>query len=74
LKNHCIVGLVNHGPAANCWYDPVKKLMRAGVPVNAVRYLGTIHDFVMLDALAETPAAMSAVALASDELREALAR
>jgi acetyl esterase len=50
------------------------KLMRAGVRVDAVRYLGTIHDFMMLDALADTPAAMSAVRLASDTLHEALAR
>ena len=50
------------------------KLMKAGVTVNAVRYLGTMHDFMMLDALADTPAAMSAVALASETLREALAR
>ena len=50
------------------------KLMRAGVPVNAVRYLGTIHDFMMLDALADTPAAVSATALAAETLREALAK
>lgn len=50
------------------------KLMKAGVTVNAVRYLGTIHDFMMLDALADTPAARSAVALASETLHEALAR
>jgi len=48
-------------------------LMRAGVRVTAVRYLGTIHDFMMLDALADTPAARSAVALVSDELRRVLA-
>ena len=50
------------------------KLMRAGVSVTAVRYLGTIHDFMMLDALADTPASQSATALAGDKLREALAR
>lgn len=37
------------------------KLMEAGVPVTAVRYLGTIHDFVMLNALAQTPAAKAAI-------------
>ncbi|AOI69753.1 hypothetical protein WI36_05760 [Burkholderia ubonensis] len=31
-----------------------RNLMRAGVKVNAVRYLGTIHDFVVFDGLAET--------------------
>jgi acetyl esterase len=49
-------------------------LMRAGVPVTAVRVLGMIHDFMMLDALAATPGARSATALAGDRLREALAR
>jgi acetyl esterase len=48
------------------------KLIRAGVPVTAVRYLGTMHDFMMLDALADTPAARSAVALAGDTLHDAL--
>jgi acetyl esterase len=37
------------------------KLMQAGVPVTAVRYLGTLHDFVMLNALANTPAARAAI-------------
>ena len=34
------------------------KLMGAGVQVTAVRYHGTIHDFVMLNALSDTPAAV----------------
>jgi acetyl esterase len=46
------------------------KLMDAGVDVTATRYLGTIHDFVMLDALAGTPAAKAAVAQANTKLRE----
>ncbi|MFF5635842.1 alpha/beta hydrolase [Streptomyces sp. NPDC012825] len=50
------------------------KLRAAGVPVTAVRYQGIIHDFVMLDALRETRAAKSAVALAVETLRLALAR
>lgn len=37
------------------------KLMQAGVPVVAIRYLGTFHDFVMLNALAQTPATQSAI-------------
>ncbi|MFD8141568.1 alpha/beta hydrolase [Streptomyces sp. NPDC059708] len=48
-------------------------LRRAGVPVTALRVLGTIHDFVMLDALRDTHAARLAVQLAADTLREALA-
>jgi acetyl esterase len=50
------------------------KLMQAGVRVTAVRYLGAIHDFVMLNALAQSPEAEGAVAQASAALRIALAR
>ncbi|MEV2266539.1 alpha/beta hydrolase [Nonomuraea africana] len=49
------------------------KLRAAGVPVTAVRYLGIIHDFVMLNALRETQAAGSAIELAIGTLRQALA-
>ncbi|MDR8412370.1 alpha/beta hydrolase [Nonomuraea sp. 3-1Str] len=48
------------------------KLRTAGVPVTAVRYLGIIHDFVMLNALRETHAAESAIELAITTLRRAL--
>ncbi|MEU8778918.1 alpha/beta hydrolase [Streptomyces sp. NPDC048606] len=48
-------------------------LRAAGVPVTALRVLGTLHDFVMLDALRDTRAARLAVGLAVDTLREALA-
>ena len=33
------------------------------MPVTAVRYLGTIHDFLMLNPLADLPAARSAIEL-----------
>lgn len=49
------------------------KLVQAGVNVTAVRYLGTIHDFVMLNTLAGTPAACSAVGLANENLRSSFA-
>ncbi|MFD8412306.1 alpha/beta hydrolase [Streptomyces sp. NPDC059650] len=48
------------------------KLRAAGVPVTALRVLGTIHDFVMLNALRETRAADLAIGLAVDTLRKAL--
>ncbi|WP_460063028.1 alpha/beta hydrolase [Streptomyces sp. YKOK-I1] len=48
------------------------RLRAAGVPVTAVRYLGVIHDFVMLDALRGSQAAASAIALAADTLHSAL--
>jgi acetyl esterase len=50
-----------------------RKLTQAGVRVTATRYAGTIHDFVMLNALAETPAAQGAVSQAAAFLRVALA-
>jgi acetyl esterase len=50
-----------------------QKLAEAGVAVTSVRYNGTIHDFVMLKALADTPAAHGAIAQASAALRAALA-
>ncbi|MAZ32345.1 MULTISPECIES: alpha/beta hydrolase [Thalassospira] len=48
-----------------------RKLSQAGVDVTAVRYNGTIHDFVMLNAVADTPAAKAATAQASQFLKNA---
>jgi len=48
------------------------KLMQAGVITTATRYLGTIHDFVMLNAITDTPAARSAIDQASHTLKEVL--
>ena len=49
------------------------KLREAGVPVTAVRFQGIIHDFVMLNALRETPTPPeAAIALATDTLRTVL--
>src|SRR5256712_5219493 len=46
------------------------KLREAGGRVTAVRFQGTIHDFVMLNALAQTAATRGAIALATAWLRE----
>ncbi|WP_375284969.1 alpha/beta hydrolase [Marinicauda pacifica] len=51
-----------------------RKLIQAGVAVTSTRYIGTIHDFVMLNALAGTPAAQAAITQASAELRDAFDR
>jgi len=54
------------------------KLMEAGVVVTAVRYHGTIHDFLMLNPITKTPAATaglppsSAVEQASQMLKKVL--
>ncbi|MDH6521452.1 acetyl esterase [Streptomyces sp. SAI-135] len=47
-------------------------LRAAGVPVTAVRHLGVVHGFVLLDALRGSQAAASAIALACDTLHSAL--
>jgi acetyl esterase/lipase len=46
------------------------KLREAGVRVTAVRFQGTIHDFVMLNALAHTAAARGGISLATAWLCE----
>lgn len=48
------------------------KLRTAGVPVTATRYLGIIHDFVMVNSLHETHAAQGAIKQAVQALKEAL--
>jgi acetyl esterase len=49
-----------------------RKLSDAGVRVTSVRYNGTIRDFVMLNALADTPVTRGAIAQAIAALRGAL--
>lgn len=51
-----------------------RKLMEAGVDVTPVRYIGTHHDFMMLNGLADTPATKSAIQMASAKLASALRR
>jgi acetyl esterase len=46
------------------------KLREAGVRATAVRFQGTIHDFVMLNALATSAATRGAIILATGWLRE----
>ena len=49
-----------------------RKLAAAGVPVRSVRYNGTIHDFMLLNALSETRATRAAIAQATGFLRAGL--
>ncbi len=51
-----------------------RKLIEAGVKVTATRYLGIIHDFVLLNAITDTPAPRDAIARAGHMLRRAFAR
>ena len=46
------------------------KLTEAGVDVTAVRYNGTIHDFVLLNALRHVPSTESAIRLACEGIRD----
>lgn len=48
------------------------KLAQAGVRVATVRYNGTIHDFAMLNPLAQTPATRAAIQQAIAVLRPVL--
>jgi acetyl esterase len=48
------------------------KLRAAGVPITTVRYDGTVHDFMMLNPLSDSPAARAAIAQAIAMLRAAL--
>ena len=50
-----------------------RKLIAAGVEVVTTRYNATIHDFVMLNALAEAAPTRAAVAQAADFLKSVLA-
>lgn len=51
-----------------------RKLMNAGIPVTTTRYNGTIHDFVLLNALHELPETQAALRQTSDAIRNALSR
>jgi acetyl esterase len=48
------------------------KLAQAGVRVTSLRYNGTIHDFMLLNPIAETPAVRAAVDQTSSYLRTVL--
>ena len=49
-------------------------LRAAGVPVTCTRYLGTVHDFVVLSQLSDTPAARAALQQGVRFLDEAIQR
>lgn len=49
------------------------KLLEAGVPVAAVRYHGTIHDFVMLNVITDDPAPRTAIEQACIVLKNVMA-
>jgi acetyl esterase/lipase len=48
------------------------KLLEAGVPVAAVRYHGTIHDFVMLNVITDDPSPRAAIEQTSVMLKNVL--
>jgi acetyl esterase len=50
-----------------------RKLTEAGVPTTSTRYNGTIHDFVLLNAISDTAATRAAIAQATTFLRHHLA-
>jgi len=50
------------------------KLMKAEVEVSAIRFVGTIHDFMLLNAIADTPDVRTAIHTACLTLKNAFAR
>jgi acetyl esterase len=50
------------------------KLLAAGVPVTVVRYLGAIHDFVLLNPIARSLPTRAAIAQATAAVRAAVER
>ncbi len=46
------------------------RLKEAGVEVSSVRFNGTIHDFVLLNALRQVPSTQAALDLINDGVRE----
>lgn len=51
-----------------------RKLDQAGVAVTSTRYNGVIHDFVMLNGVANSPATRAAIAQGNAALRQAFAQ
>jgi acetyl esterase/lipase len=49
-----------------------RKLKEAGVAVTAIRYDGTIHDFVLLNAIRKVPSTQVALQQTSEAIRNAL--
>jgi acetyl esterase/lipase len=49
-----------------------RKLKESGVKVDAVRYNGTIHDLVLLNALRQVPSTAAAISQIADGLRQHL--
>jgi acetyl esterase/lipase len=49
-----------------------RKLKEAGVKVDAVRYNGTIHDFVLLNALRHVPSTEAAIEQTANGVRQNL--
>jgi acetyl esterase len=49
-----------------------RKLKEAAVAVTAIRYDGTIHDFVLLNAIRKVPSTQAALQQTSEAIRNAL--
>jgi acetyl esterase len=49
-----------------------RRLAQAGVRVTSMRFNGTIHDFTLLNGIAETPAVRAAIRQANDALKSVL--
>lgn len=50
-----------------------RKLLAAGVRVTSLRFIGIVHDFVMLNALRDTQSSKASIRIASEMLKKMLA-
>jgi len=70
----CLSSNYHTGAIARGAPHPIRRFLEAGVPVTAVRYLGAIHDFVLLNPIAQSLPTRAALAQATAALRAAFAR
>ncbi len=67
-----LVITAEHDPLRDEGEAYARKLTEAGVPVIAARYNGTIHDFVLLNAIRDLPETRAALRQASEAIRDAV--
>ena len=67
-----LVVTAENDPPRNECEAYARRLTNAGVPEIATRYRGTIHDFVLLNALRELPETKAALQQVNDGIRDAL--
>lgn len=67
-----LVIVAEHDVARDDGEDYARRLIEAGVPATSTRYVGAIHDFVVLNAIADAPTSRRALEQSVEALRSAL--